>query len=171
MRLPPLAFPSPASGIVCTRPTYLKSRRLLRVEPHAEIRVGTGKCVLKFGSGPGTGGGDAGSLVAGRRSALPSPDSPSTRSYPVASEGADLPFFGLRSTPQCRSDCRSAAILEWDPTREGTREMEPPYSQPSLLTQGQVSKPCEREALFLFYSVNRKFLLSIEHFFLRCLCQ
>ncbi|TKC42192.1 hypothetical protein EI555_003958, partial [Monodon monoceros] len=87
VRLPALAClracPSPTSGIVCSTPTYLRSRLPLRVEAHAGLLAGTRKRAVKFGSGPETGGGDAGSLADGRRSPLPPLGYPSALSFPI----------------------------------------------------------------------------------------
>lgn len=123
MRLPALAClracPSPTSGIVCSTPTYLRSRLPLRVEAHAGLLAGTRKRAVKFGSGPETGGGDAESLADGRRSPHPPLGFLSALSFPVASKGANLLFSTFRCYPQSRSDVKSTAILvEWDLARQ-----------------------------------------------------
>lgn len=66
-----LGSPAPApSGIVCSTPTYLRSRLRLRVEAHAELLDGTRKHVVRFGSGPEEAGRRR--LQSGRR-AYPAP--------------------------------------------------------------------------------------------------
>lgn len=102
-----LACPSTTSGIVCSTPTYLRSRLRLRVEAHAGILDETRKLVVRFGSGPEAAGRRRPQSGRRRRSPLPTLSSPSDPSFPVALEGANLFSPGFRSYPRVRSDYKS----------------------------------------------------------------
>lgn len=164
--LSPLAS-QPRVWVVCSTPTYLRSCLRLRVEAHAGLLAGTRSVYLSLGVGLGERGGAAGSRAGGWYAPDPPLCCPSTSSFPFISlKGGDFALLWI----WIPSLSGVTANLEQFWLNRTSRDSKHGNGS-SVKLRGQVSSPCKRKALYLFYCVNRKFLLSGEHFFLLLFCQ